>query len=152
MPNYNFSKDLPIALATEREIAFNLESFYGYRILELNANTKYYDLLIETSKGIELKIEVKEDFTCERTGNVGVEFKCRGKPSGIFVTEAQYYIYKIHTPFGIKFYMLRTEKLKEMITKHLYKRIIIGGDRDSGSMNYLFDLEVFKRNAIRIFC
>lgn len=39
------------------------------------------------------KIEVKTDFMAQETGNVAIEFQSRGKPSGIAVTQADYYAY-----------------------------------------------------------
>lgn len=39
------------------------------------------------------KIEVKTDFLAQETGNVAIEFQSRGKPSGIAVTQADYYAY-----------------------------------------------------------
>lgn len=60
-----------------------------------NNNDNKYDL--EFSKNDKnFYIEVKQDFSCFRTGNVGVEYSCRGKASGIMVSEADFYIYKIH--------------------------------------------------------
>jgi hypothetical protein len=39
------------------------------------------------------RIEVKTDFIAHRTGNLAIEYECRGKPSGISVTDADYYAY-----------------------------------------------------------
>lgn len=41
------------------------------------------------------KIEVKTDFMAHTTGNIAVEYMCRGKPSGIATTHADYYAYII---------------------------------------------------------
>ncbi len=39
------------------------------------------------------KIEVKTDFMAHETGNIALEYESRGKPSGIAITEADYYAY-----------------------------------------------------------
>lgn len=39
------------------------------------------------------KIEVKTDFMAHETGNIALEYESRGKPSGISVTEADFYAY-----------------------------------------------------------
>ena len=144
MPNYNFRKDLPIAQNTEHEIALLLTNLYGAEILEFSHDNRY-DILAKMPANIgTFSFEVKEDFTCEKTGNIGLEFECRGKPSGIAVSQADFYIYKMHTPTnGIQIILISTNKLKRMIRENKYFRIVNGGDKDSNSMNYLFKLAVF---------
>jgi len=149
MPNYDFKKDLPIAKKTENEIALLLANKFRGRLIRFN-NTNKYDIKMRIGSN-DYTFEVKEDFTCERTGNVGLEFECRGKPSGIEVTEADYYVYKIHTKDeGIKIYMHKTDTIKKMIKDGLYFRIVNGGDEGSNSMNYLFKYEIFIKGALLI--
>lgn len=146
MPNYDFDVDLPIAQKTERQVAEFLIEKGGMTFLE-DCDTNAYDLKMKTNSGAEITIEVKEDFSCERTGNVGVEFECRGKASGISVSQAQLYLYKVHEPDGrIGLYVTQTKDLKSMIARQEYFRIVNGGDPGSNSMNYLFKLNVFKKN------
>jgi len=146
MPNYDFKKDLPIAVETEKEVAKILEEKYNANILEFS-HTNKYDILAEI-KNKKYTFEVKEDFTCEKTGNVGLEFRCRGKPSGIQTSQADFYIYKIHAQDGsIGFYLSKTSTLKKMIDDKKYFRIVNGGDVGSNSMNYLFKYETFINNA-----
>jgi len=98
-----------------------------------------------------MTFEVKEDFTHAKTGNVGLEFSCRGKLSGISVSKAEYYIYKIHNADGTcGIYLFRTEVLKKMANDKLYFRIVNGGDVGSNSMNYLFKDYVFYKYAKKI--
>src|SRR5689334_5275659 len=115
MPNYNFGQDLPIAEVTEKEIAKKLEDFYGWTVLEF-CHTNEYDLKIESFLGKIFTIEIKEDFTCYKTGNIGVEYESWGRPSGIAVSKANFYIYKVHTPLGgeIDYRWIKTKKLKEI--------------------------------------
>jgi len=146
MPNYDFRKDLPIAQETEREVA-KILSDKGAEIIEFNNDNKY-DIKIKW-KGQEKTVEVKEDFTCQRTGNVGLEFSCRGKDSGIACSKADFYVYKIHEPGNtIHIYMMKTADLKKLIENKFYHRIVNGGDPGSNSINYLFFLKYIKQISI----
>jgi hypothetical protein len=145
-PNYDFDKDLPIAQATEKQVANFLVEKADMTFVHDNDDNAY-DLMMKTKDGKNVTIEVKEDFSCQRTGNVGVEYECRGKPSGISVSKANAYLYKVHEPSGrIGLYVIATKNLKKMIAEEQYFRIVNGGDPGSNSMNYLFKLNVFKNN------
>ena len=61
-PDYDFKLDLPKGEESERTIAF---------LLYMNDG----DL-----------IEAKRDFIVSNTGNVAIEYECKGKPSGIAKT------------------------------------------------------------------
>ena len=137
MPNYNFKKDLPIARETEKEVSDKLKEFYNWKTIAVREDNKY-DLLVERCDGRIIKVEVKEDFTCRKTGNVGLEFECRGKASGIAVTQATHYVYKIHRPDEIIFRVSTTKLLRKAIANEAYWKIVVGGDEGSNSKNYLF--------------
>jgi len=150
MPNYNFKKDLSVAKETEKEVAKLLQERYGLNILSFE-ETNRYDILTEKNEK-QLTFEIKEDFLCEKTGNVGLEFECRGKPSGIQTSQADYHIYKLHTAdCGIQYVLHKTSVLKDMIETHMYFRIVNGGDKGSNSMNYLFKYNVFVSTGKIIF-
>lgn len=149
-PNYNFDLDLPIAKKTEEQVAKFLIKHAQMKFLG-ECDTNAYDLKMSTKDDKIVTIEVKEDFTCQRTGNVGVEYECRGKPSGISVSKADAYLYKIHEPNGKKsLYVIATKNLKKMIAEEQYFRVVNGGDPGSNSMNYLFKLDVIKNNFKRL--
>ena len=139
MPNYDWNKDLPIAEETEKEIAQKLSDFYGWKILEFG-KTNAYDLKIRSMLGKIFTVEIKEDFTCYTTGNVGVEYECRGKPSGISVSKANFYIYKVHTPLErtIDYRWINTDKLKDIIADETIERRVVPAGDDKAAMNYLF--------------
>lgn len=74
------------------------------------------------------KIEVKTDFKALKTGNVFVEYECRGRPSGLCTTEADYYCFFIS---DTTFIMIETEKLKEVARFYWNTpRNTKGGDHD----------------------
>ncbi len=150
MANYDFNKDFPIAEKTEAQVAQFLVDEVGMEFIE-GCNDNRYDLLMKAPNGKNITIEVKEDFTCKKTGNVGVEYQCRGKDSGIRVSQADFYLYKVHRPDGkIQLMMQKTEDLKDMIRDRKFHRKVIGGDVGSNSKNYLFKLGVFQEDFMNL--
>ncbi|QLF88054.1 hypothetical protein Eistla_gp31 [Pelagibacter phage Eistla EXVC025P] len=77
----------------------------------------------------EITFEVKTDFMCKDTGNVFVEYKSRGKDSGIKISTAIYWVFVLpynKTDFpNLQFIPL--VKLKKLIETKKYK-IVNGGD------------------------
>lgn len=150
MAHYDFGKDFPIAEKTEAQMADFLEKHAGMEFVE-GCNDNRYDLKMKTAGGKEITIEVKEDFTCKQTGNVGVEYECRGKDSGIRVSKADYYLYKVHRPDGkIEVLINNTKDLKGMIRRRLFHRKVVGGDEGSNSKNYLFRLGLFQEEFMSL--
>lgn len=149
MGNYDFKKDLKVAQSTEFEVGELIQDTYdNMQVLDFN-NDGRYDIRVRIDDEI-ITIEVKEDFMCEKTGNVSLEFESRGKPSGISVSEADYYVYKIHRLGKLFYVFIRTRYLKEAISNHEYHRVVNGGDRGSNTMNYLFKYEKFIRKSSNI--
>lgn len=140
----DFWKSKKIANKTEREIAGVLSSV-GFVILGY-CNDNSCDIVCRNPNGKTIRIEVKEDFTCKRTNRIGLEFENRKKPSGISVSQADFYLYKIHCPDGvIRFYAISTKKLKSLVRNKAYVRIVYGGD-DKAALNYLFDFSVVTKH------
>jgi hypothetical protein len=67
----------------------------GYSLFSGDENDNRFDLKVKKDNK-EYKVEVKQDFTCFNTNNVGIEYSCRGKDSGIMVSKADMLIMKIH--------------------------------------------------------
>ncbi len=137
-----FTEDLKIAQTTETELSRLLSSKTTFKVHSYNDDYRYDTLLVD-SKGKYIKLEIKEDFGCTKTGNVALEFSCRGKDSGITTTEAHMYLYKIHTRKGIINALMKVSDIKELIRSKQYHRAVNGGDPGSNTMNYLFKLDVF---------
>lgn len=77
----------------------------------------------------EEAIEVKRDFKISETGNVAIEFECRGKPSGIAVTKSDWYAIALD---GEEFeqeviIFITTERLKRLVDA-APGRVMYGGD------------------------
>jgi len=114
----------------------------------LNYNSDFkYDLLVGQIKEQELgevlagkKIEVKRDLMTPRTGNVYVEFRSRGKLSGISTTEADWYCFAINSSF----ILIETSILKKICRRHYKKgRIFKGGDNNTSEGFLIPIMELF---------
>ena len=94
-----------------------------------------YDLEIGQVKEKELgdifnnsTIEVKNDLSAHKTGNVFVEYESRGKPSGISTSKSDYYCFC----FNETYHIIKSEKLKSLCREHLNTtRDVNGGDNNT---------------------
>lgn len=74
-------------------------------------------------------LEVKRDFRASQTGNVFVEFFCRGKPSGIATTQADHWAFILDDGIVI---MLPTERLKVLAREAVKEgNTVLGGDSNT---------------------
>jgi hypothetical protein len=84
------------------------------------------------------KIEVKSDAKWLENGNIAFETWCNGKPSGINVTEADFWFYFLTKDDKVVgAYLFATELLKRNLRKLKEKgevRIVEGGDRIAAKM------------------
>lgn len=118
---------------------FNSDFKYDLEFGKLEGESWFHNLV--TNK----KIEVKCDRQAEFTGNVFIEFKSRGKLSGLATTESDYYVYKYNDNQA---FIIQTDYLKKRC-KELVRRnkakIIKGGDNNSseGLLISIKDLATF---------
>ena len=106
-----------------------------------------YDLKVGQIKESELAhilehktIEVKYDLQAMLTGNVYVEYHSRGKPSGIAVSQADYYCFC----FGATLHLIDTNLLKQRCRKYLNtNRDKVGGDNNTSKGILLPITELF---------
>ena len=102
--------------------------------MEFNSNFKY-----DLKRGQEAEewfaglltggdhIECKRDFKAHKTGNVYVEYECRGKPSGISTTEADYWVFIVGPNNNdLRAYLTTTARLKVLFENA--ERKVPGGD------------------------
>ncbi len=143
MAHYNFRRDLEIGQQAEKEAAEKLKKYFNCDI-EFNHDSRYD---IKTTLGhISRTYEVKTDLLCGKTGNLALEYECRGKPSGITTTEADYWIYKLDDGF----YRISTKELKNLIAVGKYSRMVTGGDKGSNTKMFLFKLPLMKENMCKL--
>ena len=141
---YNFDIDLPNAYAVEMEFKELIESRKDVREVTKNDNYKY-DLKVQKKDGTEFTLEIKNDMLSAKTGNIGVEFECRGNPSGIARSLADYWIYKLTDGY----WMISAKKLKRLIDEGEFFREAIGGDEGSNTKMYLFKADKLKAEMKR---
>lgn len=146
MANYNFNKDLAIGEKGEKDVLFDLESM-GAKFIDDNKDN-CYDLLVEKG-GIQLKYEIKTDVYCFPqfdTGNMFIEFECRGKTSGIEVTKADWFV--MHYKYLKEIWYIKTNELKELIKNNQFFKTEFSGDQNSNTKGYLIPREEYKEYFI----
>ena len=135
MAHLNFKKDLELSKQGEEDVK-NFLINRGCVFVDFNHDNKY-DLLMK-KKGKDITYEVKTDYIVYKmfdTGNLFVEFECRNKPSGIAVTEAEWYVnYYYHLK---EFWFIKTKDLKELIANNNIPVTTNAGDINSGTKGYL---------------
>jgi len=151
MANYNFKEDLIEGEEGEKVIIRDLENI-GLVHVRNNKDNKYDILMEKPYTGPKnctvlpwIKYEIKTDVYCHPlfdTGNMFIEFECRGKPSGIEVTEAKWFVtYFKH--FNEAWY-IKVSDLKELIETNELPTVKNGGDAGSSTKGYLIPRNKFK--------
>ena len=146
MGNYNFNKDLIIGEQGERTVLRDLESM-GAKLVTDNKNNSH-DLIVEKN-GIQLKYEIKTDVFCFPqfdTGNMFIEFECRGKKSGIEVTTADWFV--MYYKYLKEIWYIKTDELKKLINDNQFFETEFSGDQNSNTKGYLIPREQYKKHFI----
>ena len=99
------------------------------------------------------KIEVKsERGMWMKTGNICIEYQSYGKPSGIAVTEADYWFHNLC--IGDNEYctlVFKTDVLRTIVNNLDYFKTVSGGDNKASKM-YLVNLQkLFSKDVIKAF-
>jgi hypothetical protein len=90
-----------------------------------------------------VKLEFKAETLIEKYGNICIEYACSAKPSGISVTNADFYIILSIVDGAIKeYWKIPVSVLKEKIAVRAFHRDTRGGDGWKAQM-YLFKKGVF---------
>ena len=111
--NKQFDIDLDFGKATEKKLA---DAFEGKSKLEVK--TERWE-----GKSTQWK----------RTGNIAIEVRCRGKLSGLSITEAELWIHMLDDGGGG--FIFKTEHLKNILRKMRREnrlRLVNGGDIEEG--------------------
>ena len=155
---YNFKLDIEDGERGEKIIVNELKSF-GYTFVSFNKDNKY-DALLLNKKNEEVKFEIKTDVWCipekeihtpfgivkesRDSGNLFIEFECRGKDSGIKVTKAKYFV--TYFPYLQEAWFILTNKLKKLINDNELPTTTDAGDEKSGTKGYLINRELYKEH------
>lgn len=143
MAHLNFKKDLELSKQGEEEVK-NFLIKHGCEFVHFNHDNKY-DILM-TKKNKPVTYEVKTDYIVIKlfdTGNLFVEFECRGKLSGISVTESEWYInYFYHLK---ELWFIKTQNLKDLIANNEIPITTEAGDINSGTKGYLINRKKYRK-------
>lgn len=138
--NYDFRKDIVLGEDGENDIRLYLEGM-NFKFLHDNKDNRY-DMAM-SYEGRTYTYEIKTDVYRD-TGNIAIEIECRGKPSGLSVTQADFFVtYFKHRG---EIWNIRTSKLRDLIKNGNF--YITEGSGDSGSNTKLV---LMKRSVVRPF-
>jgi len=143
----NFREDIKVGESGEEYIKHFLID-KGYKFISENKDYRY-DLLMSFNER-EITYEIKTDVFVspeKDTGNLVVEFESRGKPSGISVTEAEYYVY--YMPKLKEIWNIKMNLLKALIKDNNFREVS-GGDELSNTKMYLISRNFYK-NYFKIY-
>ena len=106
--------------------------------LDLNFGQIYEEKVRDIFEG-DGSIEGKtERDIWQKTGNIAIEIRYRGKPSGISSTDAKWWIHILSNDNDIETaLMFKVEKLKKKIKQMVMlgmARIVVGGDNDNSEI------------------
>ena len=136
MANYDFKEDLILGNKGEDVVINDLQRIGGSLISKNDDNR--YDIIME-SKGKQIKYEIKTDVFCKPdydTGNIFVEYECRGKQSGIMVTQAKWFVtYYKHLN---EIWYIRTKDLLKLLNNDDVRMTQFAGDNGSNTKGWLF--------------
>jgi len=153
MAEYSFRKDIIEGEAGEDYIIDFLTK--GWKGTLLQKKKDYtWDFKIDFANSGVQTFESKTDVYCippsevngnlikgRDTGNIFIEFSCRGKDSGIEVTEADWFVY--YFKFLGELWIIKVDDLKKLIDENNFK-IGVGGDPGSNSSGYLIPRMKFR--------
>lgn len=128
---YNFKKDIDTGEQGELFIRNLLENL-GYEFIEKKEDSTY-DLKM-SYKQKEYTYEIKTDVYPKDTGNLVIEFECRNKPSGINITQADYFV--TYFPHLGEIWNIKSDDLRKLIAEtkpHVFDR---SGDKGSNTKLY----------------
>jgi hypothetical protein len=158
MAHYNFKKDIIDGEEGEKFVTECLCKTFDATLISDN-KTNTHDVLIEFPIREEsiwsgrLSLEIKTDVLVKPekdTGNMFIEYECRGKPSGIEVTQSDVFITYFKN-LG-ELWAIPTKNLKELIATYKFRTVGNAGDRGSRTCGYLIPRmkyrEHFKRYKV----
>ncbi len=94
------------------------------------------------------EVEVKTDGYDKNTGNLVFEKSCGGKKSGVFATEAKYFVYFLPLFNKDNIYLIQSEKLVNLLGNY-NTHIVSGGDTGSNTMMYKISKDEFNEEFIK---
>lgn len=114
-----WEKALPFGKRYEKKFLSLVQRAYP-RAMLMDGNFKYYDLWIpEIKKTIEVKVDIKSN----ETGNLVVEIEHYGKPTGLSITKATYWVF-----YDGDWIWIETDSLRHIVKDHPVCKFVGRGD------------------------
>lgn len=145
MAEYNFNDDIIVGEEGEQVVLNDLIK-KGGEFIKFNKDNKF-DLLLSVKVPKKVKYEIKTDVFCKPnndTGNMFIEFECRGKQSGIEVTEADWFV--MYYKYLNEIWYIKTEELKKLLYYNDFKITSFSGDEGSNTKGYLIPRNKYKKH------
>lgn len=135
MAHYDFNKDISEGERGEQIVVKQLEKL-NFEFITDNKNYKFDAIMLYKDKLISFEIKTDLLITKEReTGNMFIEYECRGKDSGILTSRANMFV--MYFPHKKKMWMISMRKLRELIAKNEFREISMAGDKGSNTKGFL---------------
>lgn len=154
MAHYEFRKDVLEGEAGESTVTSWLcENLNG--VLLSDNKTNSHDVIIQFPDrgGMwsgKVSLEIKTDVLVKPekdTGNMFIEYRSRGKDSGITVCKADYFItYFKHLD---EVWVIPTQDLKFLVTVDKFREVTNAGDEGSGTCGYLIPRMKYRQHFKR---
>ena len=146
MAEYNFTKDIVVGEHGELVVIKDLESV-GATFIKDNKDNRY-DVIMNINNE-EIKYEIKTDVFCKPeydTGNLFIEYECRGKSSGLMVTEAKWFVtYYKHLN---EIWYIQSDVLKKVLMDNDIRKTQFSGDANSNTKGWLLPRHQYKKHFI----
>lgn len=143
MGTYNFKKDITTGQDGEKIVADHIIGITKATLVDVNHDNKF-DFMINKD-GINRTYEVKTDEYCKPgsdNGNLFVETECRGKSSGLTVTQADWFVFFL--PHRKQIWYIESDKLRDLITNNEFRKTENSGDKGSQTVGYLIPRRKFR--------
>jgi len=127
-----FEKDLEQGNRGEKIIMMYLFC-QGMKFVSFNDDYKYDIKMFSEKRNEEVLFEVKTDVYPNDTGNLAIEIRYKGKPSGISHTKADWFVYWYRDISFNNVWMIKVDDLKSLIKKSNF-RIVNGGDGNQSQL------------------
>jgi len=128
--NNNFEKDLEDGRLGERAVRHFVETVWNKKFVTYG-DTAAFDIMFQNFRQNPVFFEVKTDYFEKNwdeggTGNMAIEYKCRGKPSGVRTTLADWFAYYFPNLDGNQLWIIRMDILKKLLKDNNFKRVSAG--------------------------
>lgn len=160
MANLKFNLDLPLGKKGEMVISDLFYQKYNLKTTSFNDNNKFdFNCVI---KNKNYTVEVKTDVWCipskiikmkfgdvlvegRDSGNIFIETECRGKLSGINVSQSDIFVY--YYPLLKQAWIIKTKKLKKLIQNNDFEfKENNVGDEGSNTKGYVIPREKYSEH------